>query len=81
MATGFYLTWTDRKNNAADTTVGTITTIQEAAAVASNLRRLEGYTKVDVVAVEDEEVVLTVDAEGLHAEHLDPETAEELLWR
>jgi hypothetical protein len=81
MATGFYLSWTDRKNRAADTTVDTISSLPMATAMASNLQRLNGYSRVDVVEVETEETVATVDASGLHLEHVDPETAAEIMWR
>lgn len=64
MATGFYLSWTDKAAKAADTT-DTIDDLTMAAAVASNLQRLQGYTRIDIVRVDDEAVLASITAEGM----------------
>lgn len=68
-AAGYYLSWTHKGTRQADTTEGTIESLPMAAAMATNLQRLQGYTKVQVVEVGTEEEIVTVTAAGIFSKH------------
>jgi len=80
MAKGFYLSWIDRKSGMADTSDGTISSLRQAATVASNLQQSRGFTRVDVVAVEDEEVLISATWDGLEFHHVPERIREEIIW-